>query len=113
MLMVAAKLARAWLMIRLVTSVIRNAFIVKLVSVSAWVVAALSIVGQLDFAVEALGSDQAAVVLGGLRLTPLLLIKAGALLILALWPTPITINIREKRINRSYELAPSMPDVRG
>jgi len=34
MLMVAAKLALAWLMIRLVTSVIRNAFIVKLVSVS-------------------------------------------------------------------------------
>src|SRR4030081_250828 len=52
MLMVAAKLALAWLMIRLVTSVIRNAFIVKLVSVSAWLVAALSILGQLDFALE-------------------------------------------------------------
>jgi len=36
MLMVAAKLALAWLMIRLVTSSSRNAFIVKLVSVSAW-----------------------------------------------------------------------------
>ena len=46
--MVAAKLALAWLVIRLVTSVIRNAFIVRLVSVSAWLVAALSIIGQLD-----------------------------------------------------------------
>ena len=36
MLMVAAKLALAWLIIRLTTSVIRNAFIVRLVSVSAW-----------------------------------------------------------------------------
>ncbi len=108
MLMVAAKLALAWLMIRLVTSVIRNAFIVKLVSVSAWVVAALSIVGQLDFAVEALDSDQVAVVLGGLRLTPLLLIKAGALLILALWLTNITSNFIEGRINRSSDLTPSI-----
>src|SRR3984893_8347565 len=39
LLVVAAKLALAWLIIRLVTSVIRDAFIVKLVSVTAWVVA--------------------------------------------------------------------------
>ena len=108
MLMVAAKLALAWLMIRLVTSVIRNAFIVKLVSVSAWFVAALSILGQLDFALEALDSDQVAVVLAGLRLTPLLLIKAGALLILALWLTNIASNFIESRINRSSDLTPSI-----
>ena len=108
MLMVAAKLALAWLMIRLVTSVIRNAFIVKLVSVSAWFVAALSILGQLDFALEALDSDQVAVVLAGLRLTPLLLIKAGALLILALWLTNITSNFVESQINRSSDLTPSI-----
>ena len=54
LLMVAAKLALAWLVIRLITSVIRNAFIVKLVSLSAWLVAALSILGQLDPAVETL-----------------------------------------------------------
>src|SRR5882757_434453 len=46
MLMVAAKLALAWLAIRLVTSVINNTFIVRLVSVSAWVVAALSIIAS-------------------------------------------------------------------
>jgi small-conductance mechanosensitive channel len=108
MLMVAAKLAIAWLLIRLVTSVIRNAFIVRLVSVSAWVVAALSIIGQLDFAVDALDSDQVAVVLAGLRLTPLLLIKAGALLILALWLTNIASNFVESQINRSSDLTPSI-----
>jgi small-conductance mechanosensitive channel len=108
MLMVAAKLALAWLLIRLVTSVIRNAFIVRLVSVSAWIVAALSIVGQLDFALDALDSDQVAVVLAGLRLTPLLLIKAGALLILALWLTNIASNFVESQINRSSDLTPSI-----
>ncbi|HEY0301624.1 MAG TPA: hypothetical protein VGC36_09840, partial [Rhizomicrobium sp.] len=95
---VSAKLALAWLAIRLITSVIRNAFIVKVVSLSAWAIAALSIIGQLDPTVEFLDSDSVAVMLGGLRLTPLLLIKAGALLILALWLTNIAGNFAESRI---------------
>ena len=106
LLMVAAKLALAWLAIRLVTSVIRNAFIVRVVSVSAWLVAALSITGQLDAAVDALNS--VSVVLGGLRLTPLLLIKLGALLIAALWLTNIASNFVESQINRSADLTPSI-----
>jgi small-conductance mechanosensitive channel len=106
LLMVAAKLALAWLVIRLVTSVIRNAFIVKLVSVSAWFVAALSILGQLDATVETL--DSVAVEIGGLRLTPLLLIKAGALLIVVLWLTNIASNFVESRITRSTDLTPSI-----
>jgi len=106
LLVVAAKLALAWLVIRLVASVIRNAFIVKLVSVSAWIVAALSIIGQLDPAIDAL--DSVSIVLGGLRLTPLLLIKLGALLIAALWLTNIASNFAESRINRSTDLTPSI-----
>jgi small-conductance mechanosensitive channel len=106
LLMVAAKLALAWLVIRLVTSVIRNAFIVKLVSISAWVVAALSIINQLDPAVDAL--DSVSIVLGGLRLTPLLVIKLGALLVAALWLTNIASNFVESRINRSTDLTPSI-----
>ncbi len=108
MLMVAAKLALAWLIIRLTTSVIRNAFIVRLVSVSAWLVAALSIVGQLDPAMELLDSNAVSVVLGGLRLTPLVLIKLGALLIVALWLTNIASNFAESQINRSSDLTPSI-----
>src|SRR6266702_7502627 len=106
LLVVAAKLAAAWLVIRLVTSVIRNASIVKVVSFSAWFVAALSIIGQLDATVDAL--DSISVVLGGLRLTPLLLIKLGALLIVALWLTNIASNFAESRINRSADLTPSI-----
>jgi len=103
---VSAKLALAWLAIRLITSVIRNAFIVKVVSLAAWTVAALSITGQLDAAVDLL--DSYAFVLGGLRLTPLLLIKAGALVILAVWLTNIAANFAESRINRSTDLTPSI-----
>ena len=106
LLSVAANLAFAWLIIRLITSVIRNTFIVRLVSLSAWLVAALSILGQLGPTIEALNS--VSIVLGGLRLTPLLLIKLGVLLIVALWLTNIASNFVESRITRSADLTPSI-----
>src|SRR6202048_23206 len=106
LLAVAAKLAIAWLIIRLVTSVIRNTFIVRLVSLSAWLIAALSVIGQLDPAVDAL--DSVSIVLGGLRLTPLLLIQLGALLLLALWLSNIASNFVENQITRSGDLTPSI-----
>jgi small-conductance mechanosensitive channel len=106
LLSVAANLAFAWLIIRLVTSVIRNAFIVRLVSLSAWLVAALSILGQLAPVAEAL--DSVSIVLGGLRLTPLLLIKLAVLLAVALWVTNIASNFVEGRITRSGDLTPSI-----
>src|SRR6202023_3007350 len=102
----AANLAFAWLIIRLVTSVIRNAFIVRLVSLSAWLVAALSILGELEPTLEAL--DSGSIMLGGLRLPPLLLIKLGVLLALALWLTNIGSNFLESRITRSSDLTPSI-----
>jgi small-conductance mechanosensitive channel len=106
LLAVAAKLALAWLLIRLVTALIRNPFIVRLVSLSAWTLAALSIIGQLEPVIEAL--DSVSIVLGGLRLTPLLLVKFGALLLLALWLTNLTSNFVEGRITRSSDLTPSI-----
>src|SRR6202790_1466827 len=106
LLSVAANLALAWVIIRLVASVIRNTFIVRLVSLSAWLVAALSILGLLEPTIEAL--DSVSIVLGGLRLTPLLLIKLGVLLIVALWLTNIASNFVESRITRSTDLTPSI-----
>lgn len=106
LLAVCAKLALAWLIIRLVTSAIRNAFIVRLVSLSAWFVAALSILGQLDPTIEVL--DSVSLDLGGLRLTPLLLIKLSVLLAVALWLSNLASNFLEGRINQSRDLTPSI-----
>jgi small-conductance mechanosensitive channel len=106
MLVVAAKLALAWLIIRLATSVIRNAFLVRLISLLAWLIAALSIINQLDPAIDAL--DSVSIVLGGLRLTPLVVIKLCLLLIAALWLTNVTSNFAESRINQSTDLTPSI-----
>jgi small-conductance mechanosensitive channel len=106
LLSVAASLAFAWLIIRLVTSVIRNPFIVRLVSLAAWLVVALSILDLLEPTIEAL--DSVSIVLGGLRLTPLLLIKLGVMLIVALWLTNLASNFVESRITRSTDLTPSI-----
>jgi small-conductance mechanosensitive channel len=106
LLSVAANLAFAWLIIRLVTSVIRNSFIVRVVSLSAWLVAALSILGQLSPTIDAL--DSVSIVLGGLRLTPLLLIKLGLFLVVALWLTNVASNFVEGRITQSADLTPSI-----
>jgi small-conductance mechanosensitive channel len=76
------------------------------VSLSAWLVAALSIIGQLDPAIDAL--DSVSIVLGGLRLTPLLLIKLGVFLVVALWLSNIVSNFVESRITRSSDLTPSI-----
>lgn len=106
LLAIAAKLAAAWLLIRLVTSVIRNEFLVRLVSISAWVVAALSIVGRLGVTIEAL--DSVGIDLGGLRVTPLLLIKLAVLLAIALWLSNLASKFLELRINQSKDLTPSV-----
>ena len=106
LLCVAANIAFAWLIIRLVTSVMRSTFWVRLVGLVAFVVAALSIVGQFEPAIDAL--DSVSLVLGGLRLTPLLLIKLGVLLVVALWLSNIASNFAESRITRSSDLTPSI-----
>jgi small-conductance mechanosensitive channel len=103
---VAAKVAVAWLIIRLVTSVIRNTFVVRLVSISAWLVAVLSILGLLGPVTDAL--DSVSIMLGDLRLTPLLLIKLGVLLAVALWLSNIASNFVESRITQSSDLPPSI-----
>jgi small-conductance mechanosensitive channel len=46
--------------------------------------------------------------LGGLRLTPLLLIKLGVLLAVALWLSNIASNFLEGRIRQSHDLTPSI-----
>src|SRR5258707_5150339 len=67
LLNISAKLAFAWLVIRLVTSVIRNTFIVRLVSLSAWLVAAFGIIRPREPGIDAL--DSVSIMVGGLQLT--------------------------------------------
>jgi small-conductance mechanosensitive channel len=108
---VAASLATAWVVIAVVASLIRNTFINRMVSVVAWSIAALSIVGLLDEVIVAL--DSAGIVIGGLRITPLLALKTAALLLLTLWTAVVLSNFFDMRLRTYEDLTPSIQVLLG
>jgi small-conductance mechanosensitive channel len=108
---VAASLATAWVVIAVLASLIRNAFINRVVSVIAWSIAALSIVGLLDDVIA--GLDSAGIVIGGLRVTALLAIKTAALLVLTLWTATILSNFLDMRLRTYNDLTPSIQVLLG
>lgn len=103
---VAVSLATAWVVIALVAGLIRNQFVYWLVAVSAWAIAALSILGFLQPTMNAL--DAVGVVIGGLRITPLLVIKTTVLLLLSLWTANVASDFLERRVRHSRDLTPSI-----
>jgi small-conductance mechanosensitive channel len=103
---IAGDLATAWVVIALVASLIRNPFVNRLVSVTAWSIAALSILGLLDDTVSAL--DARAIVIGGIRVTLLLVLKTAVLLTVALWAATATGNFLDRRVQHVGGLTPSI-----
>jgi small-conductance mechanosensitive channel len=103
---VAASLATAWVVIALITGLIRNQFVYRVVAISAWTIAALSILGYLDPTTKAL--DSVGIILGGLRVTPLLVIKTTVLLMLTLWATNAVADILDRWLQTSTDLTPSI-----
>jgi small-conductance mechanosensitive channel len=103
---VAASLATAWVVIALVAGLIRNQFVYRLVAVFAWSIAALSILGLLAPTMAAL--DSVGLVIGGLRVTPLLVIKTSVLLMLTLWAANAASDFLDRRVRSSADLTPSI-----
>ena len=106
LLSVAASLATAWVVIVLVAGLIRNQFVYRIVAVFAWTVAALEILGLREPIRSAL--DSFGVVIGSLRVTPLLLIKTTVLLLLTLWAANAAGDFLEKRVRSAADLTPSI-----
>jgi len=103
---VAISLGTAWVVIALVAALIRNQFFYRLVAVSAWLIAALSILGLLQPTMNAL--DSAGLVIGGLRVTPLLVIKTTILLLVTLWAANVAGDFLDRRVRLSADLTPSI-----
>src|SRR5919108_2561402 len=95
-LSVAASLATAWLVIHLIAGLIRNRSAVRVAAIFAWTVAALSILGLLETTTVAL--DSVAVTIGGLRLSPLMVIKVTVFLAATLWVATTVSHFLETRI---------------
>ena len=108
---VAASLATAWIVIAIAASLIRNAFFNRVVSVIAWSIAALSIVGLLDEVIA--GLDRAGIVIGGLRFTALLALKTAALLLITLWAAVALSNFLDNRLRTYRDLTPSIQVLLG
>ncbi len=103
---VAASLATAWVIIALVAGPIRNRFVYRLVAGFAWTITALNILGLREPIRSAL--DSYAVVVGGLRVSPLLVIKTIVLLLLTLWAANAASDFLDKRVRASADLTPSI-----
>ena len=108
---VAANLATAWVVIAILASVIHNRLVNRLVSIAAWSITALSILGLLDPVEDAL--DSAGVAIGGLRITALVALKATVLLLLALWAATSTSNLLDRRLRSYPDLTPSIQVLLG
>ncbi len=103
---IALSLLAAWLVIRLVSFVIRNREIARTVTTLAWCVAALNIVGLLDPLLVIL--DDLAIPLGERRISVLNILKALVLLAILLWLSGAAGRFLAGRLHRSSTLTPSI-----
>ncbi|NNE35395.1 MAG: mechanosensitive ion channel [Rhodothermales bacterium] len=103
---VVSSLLTAWIVISIVTVFITNPLWSTIIAVSAWIVAALSILGWLDRAVALL--DSASFSLGQLNISALIVVKGTIALGVLLWITAIAGQVIEGRIQSSANLTPSI-----
>jgi small-conductance mechanosensitive channel len=108
LMLVAINLTTAWLIINVLTSVIRNQFVNRVVTFSIWTIAALSILRLLDPVTASLDSPAVSLIVGGLRITPLLIIKTTALLLVTIWLANVIANFVDRRVQTFTDLTPSI-----
>jgi small-conductance mechanosensitive channel len=85
---------------------LRNHFVNRVVAVSAWTIAALSILGLLGNTTKML--DSVALPVGDLRISPLLILKTAFFLLVTLWAAVVAGNFFDKRIQHTTDLTPSI-----
>ncbi|QIE54696.1 mechanosensitive ion channel [Pikeienuella piscinae] len=99
-------LLTAWILIRLVSSVVADPFWSRLFAVAAWAVAALNALRLLGPTIALL--DGAAVTVGDLRVSLYLVIKAAAFAIVLLWLATTLARIVNRRVTKAKSLTPSV-----
>jgi small-conductance mechanosensitive channel len=108
LLLVAIKLTTAWFLINILTSVIRNQFANRIVTISIWTITALSILQLLEPVTATLDAPAVTLMVGGLRITPLLVLKTTALLLITLWVATASSNFIDRRVQGFTDLTPSI-----
>lgn len=104
-------LGLAWLLVSVLSRIIRSRQLSSLVAMAAWVIVALNLTGYLKPTMAAL--DSLAFSIGEVRLSVLLLLKTFALLIGLTWLATNTGNFVETRIKGMSDLTPSLRVLMG
>jgi len=105
LLNITVSLLTAWVVIRVASQLIRDPVWGKLFALTAWLVAALNILGLLSPALMLL--DAASINVGDVRISALTIIKGVVTLILLLWLASITSRLLEQRVQNLPNLTPS------
>ena len=104
-------LGLAWLVVSVLSRIIRSRQLSSWVAMVAWLIVALNLTGYLTPTAQAL--DSLAFSIGEVRLSALLLIKTVALLVGLTWLATNTGNFVETRIKQMSDLTPSLQVLMG
>jgi small-conductance mechanosensitive channel len=104
LLEVIASLMSAWILIRLTSSLIANAFLSKLVAALAWTIAALNIVGLLGPTINAL--DSVSIPLGQTKVTVLTMVNGALLLAALMWAALAASKLIDSQLMQVSDITP-------
>jgi small-conductance mechanosensitive channel len=101
-----AELATAWLVISIVTRMMRNQSLRRVIRWGAWIFVTLNILGLTDFAASVL--SDIGVSLGGVEITALVVLKAIVVLFALLAGARLLSSSAASRIEKINDMSPSM-----
>jgi len=105
-IVVTSSLLSAWIVINVATVFVANPFSSLAIAITAWIVAALNIVGLLDATMAML--DGATITFGQVNVSALTIVQGLIALGVLLWVTTIVGHVIDGRIKSSPNLTPSI-----
>jgi small-conductance mechanosensitive channel len=106
LLTVTVSLLTAWIIIRLTATLIRDKTMSKLISITAWTIAALNILNLLDATIAFL--DSLSMDMGELHISALTVIKGMMALAILLWLAQMASKMLEQRVSKLPNMTPSV-----
>ncbi|TIQ30852.1 MAG: mechanosensitive ion channel [Mesorhizobium sp.] len=106
LLRIVLSLSLAWLVASVLSRMVHNRLVARLLGWLIWIYAALVILGVSDETATLL--DSLAIRMGAIRFSALLLLKAVLLLVATVWLAVVTGNYIDERVRISEELTPSI-----
>lgn len=106
LLIPVASLLSAWLLIRIASKLLKNKATSNIVASVAWTIAILNIFDWLVPTVTFL--DSLSITIGAIRLSPLVVIKAGVSLWLSLWLASVLAAFLDRRLEGTENVTPAM-----